>query len=284
MVIWHIQTPIDQDLPLCRPPPGQQETPRQNDLEDPVLRNYIPANSIQGRNDAEGNLIEPFHFRFMTRVPPRPDFRRRPSQGQIEAHTEPEQIPVILEVFVIGPHCLLFENLLNTRSMMQDFMVRSDRHDARGQVIEKVIAFLMIDHPLEGIPGTGLLNNIAALEQIRIEMLPHYVPILPIKDPRNLYEELVGYLHRASLSGDLHPPRPDLPPTRSDWAEIEDEESPNDNTINEDDLFPNNLYAAIEFLDRSLDDPGTLALAQQILGRSTASRLRQLIHTVAPVI
>lgn len=102
----------------------------------------------------------------MTRVPPRPDLRRRPSQGQTEAQTEPEQIPVILEVFVIGPHCLLFENLLNTGSMMQDFMVRRDKHDARGQVVEKVIAFLMIEHPLEGIPGTGLLNNIAALEEM----------------------------------------------------------------------------------------------------------------------
>lgn len=51
MVVWHIQTPIDQDLPLCRPQPGRQEPPGQNDLEDPILRNYIPANSIQGRND-----------------------------------------------------------------------------------------------------------------------------------------------------------------------------------------------------------------------------------------
>lgn len=115
-------------------------------------------------------------------------------------------------------------------------------------------------------------------------MLPHYFPILPIKDSTNLYEELVGYLHRASLSGDLHPSRPNLSPIRPDWAELEDQESPNDNAINEDDSFPSNLYAAIEFLDRSLDDPGTLALARQILGRSTASRLRQLIHTVAPVI
>ncbi|KAJ5999894.1 hypothetical protein N7481_000303 [Penicillium waksmanii] len=116
-------------------------------------------------------------------------------------------------------------------------------------------------------------------------MLPHYVPILPIMDSRNLYEELVGYLHRASLSGDLHPSRPDLSPSRPDWAEIEyGEDSPDRDVINEDDSFRNNLYAAIEFLDRSLDDPGTLALARQILGRSTASRLRQLIHTVAPVI
>ncbi|KAJ5999895.1 hypothetical protein N7481_000304 [Penicillium waksmanii] len=164
MVVYDIQTPIDQDLPPRWSQPRRQELRRLDEFEDPILANYIPANSIQGRNDAEGNLIEPFHFRFMTRVPPRPDFRRTPGQGQTEAQTDPEQIPVILEVFVIGPHCLLLPNLLNTRSMMQDFMIRSDQYDARGQVVEKVIAFLMIEHPLEGIPGTGLLNNIAALE------------------------------------------------------------------------------------------------------------------------
>lgn len=119
-------------------------------------------------------------------------------------------------------------------------------------------------------------------------MLPHYVPVLPIKHIGDFHPELIGYIHRASLSGDLHPLRPDLSlsPSRPDWAERENQEreGSNGNIINENVSFQDNFYAAVDFLDRSLTDPDTLALARQILGRSSARRLGQFIHTHAPLI
>ncbi|KAJ5762946.1 hypothetical protein N7533_001627 [Penicillium manginii] len=270
---------MDQDLSLGQPQAGSQELPMLDELQHPVLQNYLPADSIQGRNDAEGHLVEPFEFRFNAYVPPRADLSAVPGQG------ETQRIHVSLDVFLVTPHCLFPEKFLYTRSMMQDFIVRSNAYDTRGEVIEKAIVFFMIEHPTEGIHGTGLLNNFATLEEIRIRMLPEYVPILPIKNPTDFYQELIGYLHRASQIGELHPPRPDLATSPPDSTEQGNRgESSDVDVINEDDSFRNNFYAAIEFLDRSLDDPGGLAVAQQIMGRSTANRLGQLIHTVAPII
>jgi hypothetical protein len=173
---------MDQDLSLGQPQAGSQELPMLDELQHPVLQNYLPADSIQGRNDgehtkqevhhslfpspkvtsllAEGHLVEPFEFRFNAYVPPRADLSAVPGQG------ETQRIHVSLDVFLVTPHCLFPENLLYTRSMMQDFIVRSNAYDTRGEVIEKAIAFFMIEHPTEGIHGKGLLNNFATLEEM----------------------------------------------------------------------------------------------------------------------
>lgn len=101
-------------------------------------------------------------MRFETRVPRRLGYQIPPGREQLQD----QRIAVILDVFVIGPHCLRRESRLNTRCMIQDFMLRGDRLDARGEVIEKVIAFLMIEHPVVGILGSGLLTDFAALEDM----------------------------------------------------------------------------------------------------------------------
>lgn len=69
----------------------------------------------------------------------------------------------IVNILVIAPNCINPPNRDNTILAFQDFLLCDEDADMG---INRLILFLMIDHPIMGVPGTGLLNDIAYLEAL----------------------------------------------------------------------------------------------------------------------
>lgn len=69
----------------------------------------------------------------------------------------------IVNVLVIAPNCINLPNRDNTIMAFQDFLLCDEDTD---MTINRLILFLMIEHPVMGVPGTGLLNDVAYLEAL----------------------------------------------------------------------------------------------------------------------